>query len=447
MTLHANSIASATPLEQSRFIDSLTAHELFELQYNWDFWARPEQTAPPGDWQYWMYLGGRGAGKTRSGAEWARQQIEVHGRMRGAFVAPTKADYRGVMVEGISGVLACSRPDNMPIFQPSTREVIWPNGATVTLFSSEEPERLRGPQFEFAWADELCAWSYLQKTWDMLQFGLRLGPNPQMFISTTPKPSETLKFIMTSPYTVMTTGSSYANRANLSPQFFGAIVKKYEGTRLGRQELNAEVIGDMPGALWTRGLIEAKRIQDPLAHFKVTGISQVARRMKRVVIGVDPSGSDDETGALQGIVVAAEGFDGRYYVLHDGSTSESPDGWGRKVAGLYETWGASLIVAETNYGGKMVVFVIRSAMPNAPVKTMTASQGKHIRAEPVAALYEQGKVSHVGGFPALEDQMCNITHDGYQGVGSPDRLDALVWALTELAFPGKRQGYIMGVSY
>ncbi len=366
--------------------------------------------------------------------------------MRGAFVAPTGADYRSVMIEGESGILAVSRPDNMPTFIGSRRLLIWPNGARVELFSAEEPERLRGPQHEFAWCDELCAWKYLDRTWDMLQFGLRLGNNPRCFISTTPKPSAVLKSIVSHTGTATTRGSTYDNAANLAPQFLSSIVKRYEGTRLGRQELNAEVLEDMPGALWSRDRIDALRIKDPA---RVRGL-----RFKRIVVAVDPSGSDGETGAQQGIVVVAEGFDGLFYVLRDASMAESPDKWGKAVVKLWESplehspeRRGDLIVAERNFGGDMVRFVIQAQNKNAPVRMVNASQNKHVRAEPIAALYEQGRVIHCGTFPHLEDQMCLITHDGFQGAGSPDRLDALVWGLTELAYPGKRIGVINKVVY
>jgi phage terminase large subunit-like protein len=394
-----------------------------------------------------MYLSGKAmipTHNTRAGAEWVREQVEVKGKRAIAMVAPTARDTRRIMVEGPSGLLNICPPWSKPNYLPSKGELIWPNGAKASLFSAEEPERLRGSEFEVAWCDELCSWQYREDTWDMLQFTLRAGDNPQVVITTTPKPFELLTTLMKDETTVLTRGTSYDNRPNLAPKFFDAIIKRYEGTRLGRQELNAEVLEDMPGALWTRGMIEARRIMATRSG----DYREAAKiNLRRKVIAVDPSGSDSETGAQQGILAVGEGYDNRFYVLRDASCSESPDKWGKAAVELYHELEADLIVAERNFGGDMVRFVIQAQDKNVPVKLVTASNGKHIRAEPIAALYEQGRVSHIGAFAALEDQMCLMTHEGYQGGGSPDRVDALVWGLTELAYPGRRPGFVQGVRY
>ena len=308
-----------------------------------------------------------------------------------------------------------------PSYEPSKRRVTWANGAVATLFSAEEPERLRGPQHDAGWCDELAAWKYLRETWDMFMFGLRLGNDPRTVITTTPKPLPLVKEIIKDPTTVVTKGSTFDNATNLAPKFLKTVKEKYEGSRLGRQELEAEILDDLPGALWSRAEIDKHRIRS-------------APEMQRIVVAVDPSGtkgaSDD--GDSIGIIVAGKGIDGRAYVLADRSCKLSPAGWGRRSVSAYHEFEADRIVAERNFGGAMVEHVVKTTDPDVSYKEVTASRGKVARAEPVAALYEQGKVSHVGSFADLEDQMCQIAPDGFVGEGSPDRADALVWALTEL---------------
>lgn len=395
--------------------------------------ARPAQIAPDGDWQTWLVLAGRGFGKTRTGAEWVREQIKA-GRSRIALIAPTASDARDVMVEGESGLLsvcwAGDRTDTgetlgRPSYEPSKRRVTWANGAVATLFSAEEPERLRGPQFEAGWADELAAWKYLRETWDMFMFGLRLGSDPRTIITTTPKPVPLIREIIKDAKTVVTRGSTFDNAGNLAPKFLKTIREKYEGTRLGRQELNAEILDDLPGALWTRDEIDKHRLK-------------VAPAMRRIVVAVDPSGTGgvDDDGDSIGIVVAGLGIDGRGYILADRTCKLSPDGWGRRAVAAYNEFKADRIVAERNFGGAMVEHVIKTVDRKAAYKEVTASRGKVARAEPIAALYEQGRVSHIGAMPELEDQMCLFGPDGFIGEGSPDRTDALVWALTELMISG-----------
>jgi phage terminase large subunit-like protein len=393
------------------------------IEYDWDSQARPEQRAPAGDWATWVYCGGRGTGKTRAGAEWVRSLAEAASVARIALVAPTASDARDVMVEGESGLLAIAPNSNRPVYEPSKRRLTWPNGVQAALFSSEEPERLRGPQHGAAWADELAAWRNVKDTWSNLQFGLRLGKRPRQVVTTTPKPIPILRALIKDTNTVVTRGTTYDNRDNLAPSFFSQIVKQYEGTRLGRQELNAEILDDVPGALWTREMIE--RAREPAKWPTMT----------RIVVAVDPSGArgTDDTGAdTIGIVVAGRGDDGRGWVLADRSLKASPAVWGRAAVEAYRDFRADRIVAERNFGGAMVEHVIRTADPNVAFSEVIASRGKVLRCEPIAALYEQGRISHTGDMALLEEQMCAMASDGYMGDGSPDRVDALVWALTEL---------------
>jgi predicted phage terminase large subunit-like protein len=300
-----------------------------------------------------------------------------------------------------------------------------PSGAIAKTYSGEEPDQLRGPQHEIAWVDELAKFQYADETWSNLQFGLRLGNWPRVLVTTTPRPIQIIRDLLLQSKTDgavhVTRGSTYDNEANLAPEFIRAIRAKYEGTRLGRQELHAEVLDDLTGALWSRDMIERCRYKGELPEFS------------RVVVGVDPSGFDGETDDSQGIVIAGKGKDGFFYVLDDRSVRMKPEGWGRAVVAAYRDHKADRIAVERNFGGDMCRAVIQSVMPGAPVEAVSASRGKHLRAEPIAALYEQGKVRHVRPFPALEDQMCLITTQGWEGTGSPDRLDAMVWALTELS--------------
>lgn len=333
-------------------------------------------------------------------------------------MAPTAADARDVMVEGESGILAVSPPWNRPVYEPSKRRVVWPNGAMATLYSAEEPERLRGPQHDVAWADELAAWKY-PEAWDQLQFGLRLGPDPRVVVTTTPKPIRVLKAILAHPATALTRGSTYENAANLPPAFLEKIIARYEGTRLGRQELFAEILEDVPGALWKR---------EQLENLRAVRVPELVR----VVVGVDPAAGASELGSETGIVVAGLGADGRGYVLEDASLAASPDAWARAAVAAYHKYGADRLVAEVNQGGDMVRHTVYTVDRKVAFKPVRASRGKQIRAEPVAALYEQGRVHHVGQLGALEDQMCTWV----PGEKSPDRLDALVWALTELMIGG-----------
>ena len=407
------------------------------LDYNWRFWARPNQLPPPGDWTTWLILAGRGFGKTRTGAEWLRANVEGDtpltappgGGRRLALVGQTEDEVRDVMIEGESGLINSSPPDWRPKWEPSKRLLTWPNGALGKTFFATEPEKLRGPQHDLAWADELAKWKHAQATWDQLQFGLRLGDRPRQCVTTTPRPIPTLRAILADPGTVVSQGTSDENRANVAPAFYEHITKKYRGTRLGRQELNAELLEDVPGALWARARIEDNRVAE-------------APDLQRIVVAIDPAGSSSEDADETGIIVAAKGVDGHAYVLEDLSLKASPDGWGRAAVDAYKRWEADRVIAEFNYGGEMVEHVIRTVDPNVSYRAVRATRGKVTRAEPVAALDEQGRVHHVGAFPELEDQMCAFTSDfDKTNAGfSPDRVDARVWALTELMLGPERLG-------
>jgi predicted phage terminase large subunit-like protein len=422
-----------TPAEATQLVADIddAPFELANAQRlldDWRVWARPSQLPPEGDWRIWLLLAGRGFGKTRSGAEWVRAQVESGAALRIALVAPTARDARLVMVEGESGLLAIA-PDTMrPVFEPSKRQLTWPNGAIATLFSADEPDRLRGPQFDAAWCDELAAWRYPQ-AWDMLMMALRLGTNPRVVVTTTPKPVKLVRALLASPDCAVTRGGTRDNAGNLAPGFLAAILKQYEGTRLGRQELDAELLEDMPGALWSRDAIERARIDE-------------APVLRRVVVAIDPAASAGEDADETGIVVAALGQDSHGYVLEDLSGRYSPHDWASHALEAYRAHRADRIVAEVNNGGAMVEATLRVLDAGVSYKPVHASRGKLARAEPVAALYEQGRIHHVGAFPALEDQMCAFTGGPLAHLASPDRVDALVWALSELMLTSAEPGLL-----
>ncbi|WP_238550700.1 terminase family protein [Blastomonas sp. AAP53] len=408
-----------------RYIDGLSDGAARELVHHWRFWARPEQMAPPGDWRIWLIMAGRGFGKTRAGAEWVRCIGESMPDARIALVAANMAEARSVMVEGPSGLLAIA-PDAMrPVWEPSLRRLRWPGGAQATLFSAAEPESLRGPEHSHAWCDEIAKWDNASgramAAWDNLQLGLRVGALPQVTATTTPRAVPLVRHLLADDGIVISRGSSHANRANLPPAFLAAVERHYGGTALGRQELDGDLLDDIEGALWSRSLIEACRVRWSAEGFV------------RVVIGVDPPAGSQ--GDACGIIVCALQADGRAAVLADCSVERaSPEGWARAVSAASDAWGADRIIAEANQGGEMVGAVLRASNIALPVRLVHASRGKAVRAEPIAALYEAGRVIHCGTFARLEDEMCGLMAGGdYQGPGrSPDRADALVWALTEL---------------
>ena len=440
----AESLAALPSPALQKLLRGLTEPEADVLQWDWGFWARKDQIPPPGNWLTWLILTGRGWGKTRTGAEWVRLKVcgptplAAGQSRRIAIVAETAADARDVMVEGVTGILSVHPKDFRPVYEPSKRRVTWPNGAVATLFNAVEPDQLRGPQHDLAWSDELAKWRYASDTWDMLQFGLRLGAAPQQIITTTPKPIPVLRTIMASPDTIVTRGSTYDNRSNLAPSFFRQVVARYEGTRLGRQELNAEILEEAEGALWARSTIDANRLS-------FTSEAELRARMKRIVVALDPAATSEEGSAEHGIVVAGLGHDGHGYVLEDVSAQLSPDGAARKAIAAYDRWQADRIIGEVNNGGEWIGHTIATSAQamhgegqrrtkEVAYKAIHASRGKQTRAEPISALDEQGRVHHVGSFPDMEDQLC--TWEPLSGQRSPDRLDARVWALTELMLGG-----------
>lgn len=423
---------------QQQFLANLSEAEKANLEFDWSFWGRKNQIAPTYRvWSVWLILAGRGFGKTRAGAEWVRSLMcgstPLSPGQIGhiALVAETAADARDVMVgdgkgpDEASGLLQVHQKDFMPLYEPSKRRLTWPNGAIASIYNGNEPDQLRGPQHSAAWCDELCKWRYGQETYDQLQFGLRLGSNPQVLVSTTPKPIKLLKEIMADPGTVVTGGSTFENAGNLSPKFLEVVRRKYEGTRLGRQELAAEILEDVPGALWTRENIDKYRIT-------LAKLPQMPQ-MTRIVVAIDPAVTSGEDADETGIIAVGLGTDQRGYVLEDGSGQYAPSAWAKEAIKIYWLKKADRVVAEVNNGGDMVESTLRMVDPNVAYKAVHASRGKVIRAEPVSALYEQGRVSHVGAFLDLEDQLCAFTSDYDRAKsGSPDRLDALVWALSEL---------------
>jgi phage terminase large subunit-like protein len=424
-TMKADRLKALSKAARRQVIAELSDEEANVILHDWEFWARAEQLTPPGPWVNWLILAGRGFGKTRVGAEQVRRWTKDFPIVN--LIGPTAADVRDVMVQGIgagSAILEVCRKDEAPVYEKSKRRLVWPNGAVSLLFSAEEPERLRGPQHMKLWCDEIAGWKYPDACWEQAEFGLRLGAKPQTVITTTPKPTKLIKGLAHNESTYLTQGTTYDNRSNLAPAFFKTIIAKYEGTRLGRQELNAEILEDRPGALWTRKAIDADRVsQLPV--------------LRRIVVGVDPAVTSGEESAEWGIVCVAEGISPsgqawppHYYVFDDLSGRYTPNDAAKFVVNAYQAHKADHIVAEVNNGGDLVEAILRNVDHALAYKPVHASRGKLTRAEPISALYEQHRVHHVGTFGVLEDQMCDYVPMASK---SPDRMDALVWALTELS--------------
>lgn len=417
-------------------LDDAHACEIEDLRDSWQANAREDQFPPAhaiggGPWTAWIVMGGRGAGKTRTGAEWIKglmtgdPDFTVTPVERVALIGETAADVRDVMVEGVSGILAIHNARDRPTWEPSRRRLQWPNGSVAQIYSAEDPESLRGPQFECAWLDEFAKWRYAEETFDMLQFGLRLGAHPRQVITTTPRPGAFIASLLQDPRSAVSRAPTMANAANLAPDYLQKIVARYSGTRLGRQELDGELLEDNPAALWNRSALDAAREREApgLAH---------------IVVAIDPPASSTQRADACGIVAAGIDEAGIVHVLEDASLSAvRPSAWARLAIALYRKWEADRLVAEVNQGGEMVAAVIREADAGVPVTMVRATRGKYLRAAPVAQLYEQGRVRHAGNFPELEDEMCAFGPDGLPGGKSPDRLDALVWAVTALAL-GKK---------
>ena len=418
----------------------LTTEQSNELLWDWNFWARPDQIMPQGAWFVWLVMAGRGWGKTRTAVENIARLVRGPTPLLAppsapqimTVVADTPFDMRQYSIEGPSGFLNVGPRDWRPEYEPSKRTLTGPNGCKALLFSAEDPETTRGASGSFFWWDELAKSRYAKEGWSNMLLGMREG-NPCGIVTTTPRPIPLIKELVARDSTHVTRGSTWDNKANLSPTYYREVIAPLEGTRLGRQEINAEILDDVPGALWTRAMIDTAR--KPV----------MVPDMVRIMVAIDPSGTSgnnagNNSGDDVGIVVAGKGVDGRAYVLADRSCNLSPDGWGRRAVAAFHEFGADRIIAESNYGGAMVQHVIRTIDPKVPYQDVSATRGKAVRAEPVAALYEQGRVSHVGSrgnsqvgdLARLEDQMCQVSRDGYVGEGSPDRVDALVWALTEL---------------
>jgi phage terminase large subunit-like protein len=413
----ADILAGLDEATRDEVLGSLTPRERWEAMYTWSVWRRPEQRTPGGLWRTWLILAGRGFGKTRTGAEFIREQVDAGRARRIALVGRTAADVRDTMVEGESGLLSVYPPGRRPRYEPSKRRVTFDNGAVAVTYSADKPDLLRGPNHDLAWADELAAWRY-SDAWDQLMLGLRIGEQPRVIVTTTPRPVPVIKRLLgtSDGSVVVTRGSTFDNAANLATEFLVEMRRRYEGSRLGRQELYAEVLDDADGALWSRDQIDQTRVTD-------------VPDLRRLVVAVDPAASSGEDSAETGIVVVGVDTRGVAYVLDDRSLRATPNEWASAAVAAYHQHKADTIVAEANQGGDMVRQVLQTVDQRAPVKLVRATRGKRTRAEPVAALYEQGRVHHVGFFPDLEDQLCSWVPD----VGtSPDRLDALVWAVTDL---------------
>jgi phage terminase large subunit-like protein len=435
-------LASGNAATTSSLLRSFSEDQRRRLYWDWSFWGRPEQQLPPGDWFCWLLCAGRGFGKTRTATENIARILRGPSPLIAppgapallSFVADTAFDMRQYSVEGPSGFLNVGPPEYRPEYHPGMSTLQWANGARALLFSAEDPDSTRGASGAFFWVDELAKAKRADQMWTNLLFGMREG-NPRGIVTTTPRPIPLLKKLVKSPSTYLTIGSTWDNRENLSETYYREVIEPLAGTRLGRQEISAEILEDLPGALWTRAMVDRAREAVKLPD------------MSRVVVAVDPSGAramSDTASASIGIVVAGRGIDGRGYVLADRSCKLSPAGWARRAIDAYHEFDADRIVAERNFGGSMVEYTIRSMDEGVSYSEVVASRGKVQRAEPIAALYERGLISHVAqDMLELEDQCCQMATDGFMGEGSPDRVDALVWGLSELLVTGSTYDHSM----
>lgn len=400
--------------ERGRRLALLSDGEALALAYDWDFHSRPKQKTPSGDWQNWLIMAGRGFGKTRVGAEWVRRQVRDYRYVN--IIGATADDARDIMIEGESGILAVCPPYERPEYIKNASKLIWPNGAQTLVFTADVPDRLRGKQHEKLWADEVCSWRYTD-AWDQAQFGLRLGPNPQSLVTTTPRANKIILGLIDSPDTVVTCGATDENKNNLSPKFFNRILSVYSGTRLEKQERFGNLLRAREGALWTLEMISENRVSEtPL--------------LRRIVVAIDPAVTSGKNSDETGIIIAGVGYDGHGYILKDATLKASPLGWASVAVSEYLCAEADCILGEVNNGGDLVEMNIRSVDENVAYKAVRASRGKYARAEPVAALYEQGKIHHVGVLPELEEEL--IERSVPDPKISPNRMDALVWAIFDL---------------
>jgi len=409
------SVRLLNPIQIQAVLDELNPKDQSVLLYNWYLWAREKQLVPPGDWAYWVIKAGRGFGKTRTGAETVRQWKDKYPIIH--LIARTAADARDTMIEGESGILAVSPPWDRPLYEPSKRRITWNNGARATIFSAEEPDALRGPQCYAGWCDELASWKYAQDTWDNYLFGLRLGDDTKTIITTTPRYIPVLKDIINDPATIVTSGSTFENKENLSKTFFNTVIKKYDGTRLGKQEIYAELLEEVEGALWNMSMIEQYRVSE-------------MPELVRLVIPIDPAVTSKDTSDDTGIVPVGMDANGRLYVIEDLTGIYTPQQTMRVAVGAYDKLKADTIVAEVNNGGDYIEEMLKLIGGDIPYNSVWASRGKVTRAEPIVMLYEQGRVHHIGVLDKLEDEM--TTWDAKAGDKSPNRIDSLVWGLTDL---------------
>lgn len=422
------SLASLSASKREKWTQNLTEAEAATILWDWRLWARPKQLEPEGDWLFWFIKSGRGFGKTRAAAEWIRHHIDNDTYRYFSFVGPTYGDLRRLMIEGESGILSVFPPDKTPKFNRNANSITFYNGAEANCYTAKDPERIRGSQCQAFWAEELASWPYVQEAWDQLMFAFRLPhKQPRGVITSTPRPIKLVKELVERDDCHVTSGASYENQSNLSPAYYANVIKPYEGTRLGRQEIEGEILDDVPGALWQRAVLERQRIRE------------ITITLKRIVVAIDPSISAGEDSHECGMVVAGLGSNDQGYLLEDLSERMPSSEWGARAVAAYHRHEADCIVAEVNNGGDLVETQIKVEDKTVPVKQVRATRGKAVRAEPIARLYEQGQIWHLGAFPALEDQMCAFLPLSPDDEPN-DRVDADVWAFTDLMLTNRVPG-------